>query len=173
MKSVVFMVLWLALTSVGFAQQASVESGAYNLMLKGLLKRDVPEVDPQKASQIQEQVVFIDTRSRGEFEVSHIRNAIWVGYDDFDISRMQGIGKNTKIIAYCSVGARSEKITRQLLALGYSDVSNLYGGVFEWVNQEKALYNEKNETTEKVHAYNKTWGIWLNKGQKVYFPRPE
>lgn len=163
----------VVLTSACFAQQANVESGAYNLMLKGLLKSDVPEVDATQAYQMLEQAVFIDTRSRGEYEVSHIQDAIWVGYDDFDVGRMASINKNTKIIAYCSVGARSEKITRQLLEMGYADVSNLYGGVFEWVNQEQAVYKKTNVPTDEVHAYNKAWGVWLNKGHKVYHPRPE
>lgn len=167
------MIISLVFSTAGLAQQVSVESGAYQLMLQGLLKRDVPEVDAAQAYQLLGQAVFIDTRSRAEYEVSHISDALWVGYDNFDTSRLQDIPKDKKIVAYCSVGARSEKITRQLRALGYSDVSNLYGGIFEWVNQKMPVYKKKNETTDKVHAYNKAWGIWLNQGQKVYRPKPD
>ena len=47
-------------------------------------------------------------------------------------------------------------------------VYNLYGGLFEWVNQGKEVVKPNGETTETVHAYSKSWGIWLKKGEKVY-----
>jgi len=58
-------------------------------------------------------------------------------------------------------------VSEKLLSAGYQHVSNLYGGIFEWVNQGNPLYNE-NGPTSKVHAYSRTWGVWLNKGEKVY-----
>ena len=48
------------------------------------------------------------------------------------------------------------------------DVSNLYGGIFEWVNQENPVIDTTGNETKNIHAYNKTWGVWLNKGNKVY-----
>ena len=51
--------------------------------------------------------------------------------------------------------------------MGYSAVYNLYGGIFEWKNQNQAVYRNHKET-EEVHAYNKMWGFWLDKGIKVY-----
>jgi hypothetical protein len=70
------------------------------------------------------------------------------------------------------VGARSEKITEELLKKGYSDVSNLYGGIFEWVNEGKPVYTNNRKTT-KVHAYSMAWGIWLKQGEKVYGENPD
>ncbi|RYM34569.1 rhodanese-like domain-containing protein [Brumimicrobium glaciale] len=148
-----------------------VQSGAYNTMLKSMLKNDVPELTVDQADSIQQansNVIFIDTREKKEFEVSHIKDAVWVGYDDFELSRVEEIDENTKIIAYCSVGARSEDVTRKLIEAGYTDVSNLYGSIFEWVNQGKPVYDSEGEQTLKVHAYSKTWGVWLKKGEKVF-----
>ncbi|MEL6718853.1 MAG: rhodanese-like domain-containing protein, partial [Bacteroidota bacterium] len=68
---------------------------------------------------------------------------------------------------YCSVGYRSEKISEQLLEAGFKDVSNLYGGIFEWKNQDHEVVDEKG-ATEKVHAYDRVWGFWLKEGKKVY-----
>jgi rhodanese-related sulfurtransferase len=151
--------------------QKQVGSGTYNLMLKTLLSHSVNEVSVKEADSMSN-VVFIDSREKEEYEVSHIKNAVWVGYDDFDIKRMSAISKEKKIVVYCAVGARSEKIAEELLKNGYSDVSNLYGGIFEWVNKGKPVYNNSGKTT-KVHAYSKAWGIWLKKGGKVYGENPD
>jgi 3-mercaptopyruvate sulfurtransferase SseA len=69
---------------------------------------------------------------------------------------------------YCSVGYRSEKVSEQLRQAGYQTVYNLYGGIFEWKNQGHPVVNAEGEPTERVHAYNRSWGVWLKKGDKVY-----
>lgn len=150
--------------SNGFAQKVS--NGAYNLMLKTLLSHNVNEVDVYNIDTTEE-IIFLDSREKEEYKVSHIKNAIWVGYNDFDIERVKNVDKDKKIVVYCSVGKRSEDITEKLMKAGYKNVSNLYGGIFEWVNNDKPVYKDQ-EITKQVHAYNKTWGIWLSKGEKVY-----
>jgi rhodanese-related sulfurtransferase len=150
-----------------FYTAAQVQSSAYDLTLKTLLSHSVPEVS---VSQVKEMpnVLLLDAREWNEFKVSHIKNARHVGYDHFDIDKLQSINKKQKIVVYCSVGYRSEKISEKLKKEGFADVSNLYGGIFEWVNQGNAVVDEKGEVTENIHAYSKTWGVWLNKGVKVY-----
>lgn len=146
---------------------AQVESRAYNLMLKGLLSHSVNEVNVQEATAA-ENVVYLDAREKNEYEVSHIENAIWVGYNTFKKKRVAEIDKNSKVIVYCSVGYRSEKISEKLLKMGFTDVSNLYGGIFEWVNQDQVIVDNENQVTNQVHAYDKVWGVWVKKGEKVY-----
>ncbi len=146
--------------------QGKVQSAAYNLMLKTLLSHSVNEISVDSVDTAQD-LIFLDTREKEEYDVSHIKDAIWVGYDDFKNPRVSGIDKDSKIIVYCSVGYRSEKVAEKLNQEGFSDVSNLYGGIFEWKNQRFPVYNGEEET-QNVHAYSKTWGIWLNNGNKVY-----
>lgn len=150
-----------------FYTAAQVQSTAYDLTLKTLLSHSVPEVS---VSQVKEMpnVLLLDAREWNEFKVSHIKHARHVGYDHFDIGKLQSINKKQKIVVYCSVGYRSEKISERLKKDGFTDVSNLYGGIFEWVNQGKAVVDETGKVTENIHAYSKTWGVWLNKGVKVY-----
>lgn len=150
-----------------FLNAQKVESKSYGIMLKTLLSHTVPElnvaeVDPSK------KVVWLDAREKNEFAVSKIENAQWVGYDDFSMERVANLAKDDEIVVYCSVGYRSEKVAEQLIEAGYTNVHNLYGGIFEWKNTGKSVVDETNSETEKVHAYNKTWGIWLNNGKKVY-----
>jgi len=113
---------------------------------------------------------FLDTRKKSEFEVSHIKNAIWVGYTNFKVNKVKKriTDKNTPIIVYCSIGIRSEDIGEKLIRLGYTNVRNLYGGIFEWKNNNLPVYNNNNVETQKVHAYNQQWGKLLTKGEKVY-----
>ena len=72
------------------------------------------------------------------------------------------------VIVYCSIGKRSEDVTLKLKKAGYTNVKNLYGGIFEWVNQGHPVYNNNNIVTDSVHAYGNFWGKWLDKGVKVY-----
>ena len=144
-----------------------VQNASYNVMLKALLSHDVKEVSAKDAK-MDTAAVFIDAREKREYDISHIKGALWSGYDDFEISRLKTVQKGKPIIVYCSVGYRSEKITAKLTAAGYKNVKNMVGGIFEWKNVGYKVYDLKGYETEKVHAYSKTWGIWLNKGEKVY-----
>lgn len=114
--------------------------------------------------------IILDAREWEEFNVSHLKNAIWVGYDNFNISELENKlpDKNAAIVVYCSIGVRSENIGEELLESGYSHTKNLYGGIFEWTNQGYPVYNTKGEKTKKVHAYGKLWGKFLTKAEKVY-----
>lgn len=145
----------------------NVNSKAYDIMLSALLSHNVAEIDVAKARQIKD-AVFVDSRSSREFAVSHIVDAIWVGYDTTDFSGLEKISKDSEIIVYCSVGYRSEKIADSLKKQGFKNVYNLYGGIFEWVNQGESVVDSERKSTNKVHAYSRIWGVWLDKGEKVY-----
>lgn len=144
-----------------------VQNKSYAIMLKSLLTHDVIEISAKDAKK-DTGAIFLDAREKKEYNVSHIKNAIWVGYDDFDLSRVKSISKNKKIMVYCSVGYRSEKVAKKLNAGGYTNVSNIVGGIFEWKNLNYSVVDNNGNETEKVHTYNKTWGVWLNNGVKVY-----
>lgn len=146
----------------------TVESSTYDLMLRALLDHNVPEMSVPELADEPYRYTILDAREEAEYNVSHIESAVWVGYEDFDRERLKGVDLNEPIVVYCSVGYRSEKITDQLIYLGYTNVFNLYGGIFEWVNQGNPVYNNNGTETEKVHAYNRAWGAWLSEGEKVY-----
>lgn len=160
-------VLILVTGSLLNAQQ-EVTSKAYSLMLKSLLSHSVPEISVISAiANSGTSTTWLDTRENNETMVSSIKNSLHVGYEDFTISSIDSIPKDSEIIVYCSVGYRSEKIAERLIKAGFSNVKNLYGGIFEWVNQGQATYRD-NQITPEIHGYNKIWGAWVNKGQKIY-----
>ena len=69
----------------------------------------------------------------------------WVGYEDFKITRLPEVDKNTPIVVYCSVGYRSEKIGEKLRKAGYTNVTNLFGGLFTWANENRPLKKPTNQ----------------------------
>ncbi len=129
----------------------------------------VPYISVTELQNFQNQII-LDAREWEEYEVSHLKNAVWVGYDDFKLADVENKypNKNANIVVYCSIGVRSENIGEELLESGYSNTKNLYGGIFEWTNQGYPVYNTKGEKTKKVHAYGKLWGKYLTKAEKVY-----
>jgi rhodanese-related sulfurtransferase len=149
-----------------FGQALLAQSVAYNTLLKGFYDKDFPVVYINQEELLQK-AVLLDTRELEEYRVSHLKGARWVGYDDFSLERVKDIPKDQAVVVYCSIGARSQEIGKKLKAEGFKEVYNLYGGIFHWVNEEKPVYS-RNSPTNRIHAYSRTWGIWLKKGEKVY-----
>jgi len=142
------------------------QSLAYKTLLSTYYDKNFPLVYPEQKDLLNK-AVLLDTREPEEFAVSHLKRARLVGYDAFDLGTLKDIPKSQPIVVYCSIGARSQDIGKRLADAGYREVYNLYGGIFHWVNQGKPVYTGQKETT-KVHAYSRTWGIWLSQGEKIY-----
>lgn len=150
----------------GFSKAQMVESTSYNLLLKTLLSHSVTEISVQDAAK-QSHTILLDAREKNEYLVSHLKDALCVGYDKLDLSSLDKVDKSKLIIVYCSVGYRSEKVAEKLVKMGFKNVKNLYGGIFEWKNQGFEVFNQNGKTND-IHAYSKSWGIWLNKGNKIF-----
>ncbi|MDD5149073.1 MAG: rhodanese-like domain-containing protein [Flavobacterium sp.] len=138
-------------------------------ILEKLNNKSVPYISVA-ALQSKENYILLDARQIKEFNVSHIENAINIGFDRFDSKKVTTIlkDKNATIVVYCSIGVRSEKIGEKLQKLGYKNVFNLYGGIFEWKNNGGKVVTNQNVETDKIHTFNKEWSVYLKKGTKVY-----
>ncbi len=143
-----------------------VNDKTYDLLLSLLLSHRVPEISVDRLAS--EHLQILDARSSREFEVSHIPNSLWVGYEDFSLDRLPAIDKHAPIAVYCSVGYRSERMTEHLRQQGYSNVVNVYGGIFEWVNTGHPVVTGNGVETEAVHAHSRFWGVWLKRGTHIY-----
>ena len=110
-------------------------------------------------------MVILDARERAEYDVSHLPNAVFIGYNNFEKKIVDSLAKDKPIVVYCSIGYRSEKIGEKLQKLGFTKVYNLYGSIFEWVNQGNAIVDKNNQPTKKVHTYNKNWSRWVEEGK--------
>lgn len=143
-----------------------VSDKVYDLFLATLLSHRVQEVSVERLDKSRYHI--LDARSYREFEVSHIPEATWVGYEEFSLDRLAGIDNQTPVAVYCSVGYRSERIAEQLQRQGYANVVNVYGGIFEWVNTKRPVVTDDGTETDKIHGYSKFWGFWLKRGTLIY-----
>ncbi|WP_452229727.1 rhodanese-like domain-containing protein [Lacinutrix sp. MEBiC02404] len=132
--------------------------------------KSVPYVSVQELAMPKTQAIILDAREIEEYKVSHIKDALHVGYDHFNLNETTTRLKNKQqqIVVYCSLGIRSEKVAEQLKKAGYTNVLNLYGGIFEWKNNNFIVYNMEEEETEDIHTFSKAWSKWLLKGNKIY-----
>lgn len=166
MKQKTIFLLLISLHLSGFAQKNLAE------LLNNYNSHSIPYIAVAELRMLQwhDSVVILDARELMEFKVSHIKSAINVGFNNFDVNAesLQKIDKNTPIIVYCSVGIRSEKIGEKLKKNGFSNVKNLYGGIFEWKNKGYPVIDSAGTETENVHTFSKTWSKWLQAGKPVY-----
>ena len=158
MKKSLYIVFAL-ITLLGNAQN-SLED-----LLKKYNDNGVPYITVEELASPKTQAIIFDTREPKEFKVSHLENAVCVGYDNFDIAKVEKLhpNKNKKIVVYCSLGIRSETIGKKLMKAGYTNVFNLYGGIFEWKNKNFIVIDSEEKETNKVHTYNRDWSKWLKK----------
>lgn len=167
--------LWLVACTSACSQSSQTPDShsmtAYDRMLGLLYKQTVPTIQPAQLAETLRQnpngVVLLDTRSPEEYQVSHLRGARFVNYETFKTATFQDVPRNLPVVVYCTVGARSEQVGARLRSLGFQHVSNLYGGIFQWVNEGHAVVNQEGPTP-KVHPYSALWRPWLKQGEAAY-----
>ena len=162
MKNYFFKILFLVVVNC-FAQKTIPD------VLKKFNTNSVPYITVNELKEKQN-VIILDTREIEEFNVSHLENAHFVGFNEFNPGKiMSNLSNfNATIVVYCSLGVRSEKIGEKLLEMGYKNVFNLYGGIFEWKNKNFPVFDSNNIVTENVHAFSKEWSQYLTKGNKIF-----
>jgi rhodanese-related sulfurtransferase len=137
-------------------------------MIDNTLDKTVPFIKAKEVRENNQNYTILDIRELKEYNVSHIKNAISISFNDFNIKMIKHkIDKNTPIVVYCSIGYRSEKVGEKLLNEGFT-VYNLYGGIFNWKNSNNPVVDNNEIATQKVHCFNQEWSKWLLKGEKIY-----
>ncbi len=143
-----------------------------NDLLRKYNQHHVPYISVTELRMLQHQkkVVIFDSREKREYDVSHIPNANYIGNKNFsskDISE-NFPDKNIQIVVYCTIGIRSETISKKLADAGYTNIKNLYGGICEWKNKNYKILDSTNTETNNVHTYSKHWSNWLTNGNEIY-----
>ncbi len=164
-------ILTIILACISISGLSQTKSQSFDEMLKTYYKYTVPLIYPHQLYKMivnGETFNLLDTRAESEYKISFINGAIRIGYDDFSQKKVSHLNKSTKVIVYCTIGARSEQIGEKLKKSGFSKVYNLYGGIIHWKNQGYPIYNSTKAKTPKVHVYSEEWGKWLKKGNPVF-----
>lgn len=76
---------------------------------------------------------LLDVRTPEEFGVEHLENADNVNINSADFeSKAAKYDKSKPIFVYCKVGGRSAQAADKLVAMGFTQVYNLEGGIMKW-----------------------------------------
>jgi len=165
MRRLLILILCLFTGDVG----AQIQNPEFKALLDLEYRHTVPLISVEEFKALDKHNLYVlDTREVKEFKVSHIKNARPVGYFWFDMRSVYDIPRDATVVLYCSVGNRSEKIGEKLLKSGYESVYNLYGSIFEWVNQGNPVYRSNGVQTSEIHGYDKNWSQWIERGAIVY-----
>ncbi|XP_076452585.1 putative adenylyltransferase/sulfurtransferase MoeZ [Babylonia areolata] len=123
-------------------------------------------------------VVLMDCRDEGEYDVSHLAGAQRVDWQNGDPQQLlESIpsDKPCTVVCYCSIGYRSSALADKLQAFLQSgdkgktagvqpvQVYNLEGSLFKWANEGRPMINVMEQPTVVCHPYNAVWGKLLNK----------
>ena len=173
---ITILLLWTLSISCSMAQSKPMgycENPKFDKEVAKYISQTVPVISVEQLRSFKDQgspLVILDTREPREYAISHIPGAINVGYDEFDMKNVPDIPKDAKVVVYCSIGYRSEKIGERLQSNGISHVNNLYGSIFEWANKGYPLEDATGKSTQKIHTYNKAWSKWVdeNQSEKVW-----
>jgi len=92
----------------------------------------------------------LDVRTANEYKEGYIGNAINISSTDIasNLGRLPN-DKEAPVLVYCLSGARSAKVASTMVKHGYTNVSNLSGGINAWkaaglpVGREKSKKNKK------------------------------
>lgn len=117
-------------------------------------------VDNAKQNPQARNLLVLDIRSAEEFAVSRVPGARHVPLDtviDFAERELASLDRSQLIVVYCAVGVRSAAAAKDLKFLGFTQVKNLRGSLFQWANEGRAL-----EGATVVHPYNDYWGKLLH-----------
>lgn len=159
--------LWplAALCAVAFAGCGSGSKALAWPAVKEMIREKFPAVEQISTADLQawlesgdRRPLLVDVRGEGEFAVSHLRGAVRV--EPGAAEPLAGVAKDTPIVTYCSVGYRSSRMARRLSELGFTDVKNLEGSIFEWANQGRPVVRAGREVRQ-VHPYDERWGRLL------------
>jgi rhodanese-related sulfurtransferase len=154
----------LILSAQGPADRPHCRDAEFDKKVASSIRFSIPLFSCEElysATEKGEDIIILDAREPKEYETSHIPGAKYIGYDHFSSDKLKHLPLDSKIVVYCSIGYRSEKIAERIQKEGFSNVYNLYGSIFEWGNLGYPLVDQNENATIKVHTYNTKWSKWL------------
>jgi len=134
----------------------------------------VKHIDPLQFLDLRKPTTIIfDVREKREYAISHLQDAIHVTPDISSNVFLKLYGEKVTgkhAIFYCSVGRRSSALINRLNAhienFKPSSMLNLRGGIFQWHNKNRPIYNRE-KPTEFIHPYNWFWSRLIDNKHKI------
>ena len=121
-KLIVIFLAMLLLTACGQNNESTREAVYVN-------------ITAQQAKEIMDSqtgYIILDTRTKEEYDESHIPGAILIPYDEI-LEKAESIltDKDQLILVYCRSGRRSKLASEDLVKLGYTNIKE-FGGIIDW-----------------------------------------
>ena len=97
----------------------------------------IPDLGPSQVKELLDSdragdLILLDVREREEYEAGHIAGAKWIPLGELEIRARQEIQRDKRIIVYCRSGRRSLAGAILLCNLGFTNLSNMEGGILSW-----------------------------------------
>jgi rhodanese-related sulfurtransferase len=111
---------------------------------------NIPQIEV-KDLVIDEHTIMLDVREPEEFASGFIpaQTVLTIPRGKLEFLAIEKIakvyGQNAKIITYCLKGPRGSLAAMQLKRLGFTNVSNIKGGIMEWIKSGKMIKNYMGE----------------------------
>ncbi|WP_036170550.1 rhodanese-like domain-containing protein [Massilia sp. 9096] len=93
-----------------------------------------PELAARLADESREQPLLLDVRENWEYETCHIAGSTQIPMNLIPI-RVTEIDDDREIVCVCHHGARSMQVAAFLERNGFSNITNLTGGIHAWAVQ--------------------------------------
>lgn len=108
----------------------------------------INEIDVKELKSVMdsgEQFQFIDCREQAEWNESHIAGATLVPLSEFE-QKYETIlkDKNAHIIIHCRSGKRSLNACMFLMSKGFTNLTNVEGGIISWINEGYPVLAKEN-----------------------------
>lgn len=100
-------------------------------------------------------IQILDVRTAGEYQGGHFNNSLqanWLDQKEF-ADRVQHIDKSKPVLVYCASGVRSAEAMNWMKQNGFSDVSNLRGGISAWRMEGKPLESKAAREELSIAAF--------------------
>lgn len=99
--------------------------------------------DLQKELAKKNQTQFIDCREKQEWQELHIEGLTLLPLSELE-TKYQSIlkDKNASIVIHCKSGKRSMNACLFLLSKGFTDLTNVEGGIMAWVQEGLPVISE-------------------------------
>ncbi|MBT8274094.1 MAG: rhodanese-like domain-containing protein [Bacteroidia bacterium] len=169
-----FFILGLSITQFQCQKSQNINPNfsqvEFDILADEVSNGNVPDISAKMLKVQMESFIILDCREENEYEINHIEDARRVGFDNFDLTLLEDISKSAKIVTYCLIGKRSEKIGEKLQDAGFTKVYNLHGGLLNWMNEGNPVIDSQGKKTYKIHGFKKELGFEKHSkiGEVVY-----
>lgn len=94
--------------------------------------KEIDSRDLKTKMENSEKIVLIDVREPDEWAQGHIKDAILMPLSNIMEEAKKLNEKDAQIILQCRSGARSFRVAQYLESVGFTNLTNLSGGILGW-----------------------------------------